>query len=130
MELVFNKFNFSQKFKEKYRYGKLIRMEILKKLKAAEKKSEIYQILKDLNPDILITLLVYADSQELKNKINIFIMEILDNTPIIDGKYLVEKGYRPGPEFREILDEYYAIQLDNNFRTRDEILKYKNLVKN
>ena len=127
LELVFNKFNFSQKFKDKYLYGKMIRGEILKKLKAAEKKSEIYQILKDLNPDILITLLVYADSQELKNKINIFIMEILDNTPIIDGKYLVEKGYRPGPEFREILDEYYAIQLDNNFRTRDEILKYKNL---
>ncbi len=127
LELVFNKFNFSQRFKDKYMYGKRLRGEILEKLDKAEKDSEIYGVLKDLNPDILITLLVYAGSQELKNKINRFIMEILDKTPIIDGKYLVGKGYKPGPEFRKILDEFYAIQLDNNLHTKDEILKYKNL---
>jgi poly(A) polymerase len=44
--------------------------------------------------------------------------------PLLDGDALIGLGYRPGPQFREILDALEEAQLDGAVRTRGEAVEF------
>ncbi|HUI92107.1 MAG TPA: CCA tRNA nucleotidyltransferase [Chitinivibrionales bacterium] len=49
---------------------------------------------------------------------------------LINGKDLIELGYKPGPIFGKILGEAYDLQLENKLQTRDEAIEWvKNSLK-
>ena len=44
--------------------------------------------------------------------------------PLVEGKDLIEIGYKPSKIFSEILEELYDLQLQNKFKNRVEALEY------
>ena len=42
--------------------------------------------------------------------------------PILMGRHLIELGLKPGPQFKQMLDAVYEMQLDGNVATLDEAL--------
>jgi tRNA nucleotidyltransferase/poly(A) polymerase len=46
--------------------------------------------------------------------------------PLIDGKSLIEFGYKPGPEFKTLLSQLYDLQLNKNIVDKNELLSTLN----
>lgn len=44
--------------------------------------------------------------------------------PLLLGRHLIERGLRPGPEFKTILDECYAHQIDGDFLDLESGLRF------
>lgn len=73
----------------------------------------------------------FTDNYEfLTEKSDEFANEPLIPPPLITGKDLIEKGLKPGPRFKQILDEIQTEQLENRLTTREEALKYLEKVLN
>lgn len=60
----------------------------------------------------------------LNEKTEEFASEPLIPPPLVTGKDLIERGLKPGPRFREILEEIQTEQLENRLGTREEGLSY------
>ncbi len=60
----------------------------------------------------------------LNEKAEEFANEPLIPPPLVTGKDLIERGLKPGPRFKEILDEIQTEQLENRLGTREEALEY------
>jgi poly(A) polymerase len=67
----------------------------------------------------------FTDNYEfLSEKSEEFASEPLIPPPLITGKDLIEKGLKPGPRFKEMLEEIQTEQLENRLSTREEALAY------
>ncbi len=60
----------------------------------------------------------------LNEKAEEFASEPLIPPPLITGKDLIQRGLKPGPRFREILEEIQTEQLENRLATREEAFAY------
>jgi len=60
----------------------------------------------------------------LNAKAEEFASEPLIPEPLVTGRDLIEKGLKPGPRFKEILEEIQTEQLENRLGTREEALRY------
>ncbi len=58
----------------------------------------------------------------LQNKIEEFVAEDLKPKPFINGNDLITLGFKPGPLFKEILDEAWDLQLEHTLTNRDDAL--------
>jgi hypothetical protein len=47
---------------------------------------------------------------------------VIDPPPLVDGQDLIRLGYKPGPEFKRLLEEVRNAQLDETIGTRDEAI--------
>ncbi len=121
IELIFNKFSFSQDFRKKYEYGIKKRVEVLSKLKKSDKNSDIYDILNEISLEVL--MLIYLEGKKTaKDKIKKFISDISKVKPLVTGADLISMGYKPGPEFRKILQGALYRQLDFKDITKEQLL--------
>ncbi len=67
----------------------------------------------------------FTDNYEfLSEKAEEFASEPLIPPPLVTGKDLIEKGLKPGPRFKEILEEIQTEQLENRLNTREEAMAY------
>ncbi|MES2983479.1 MAG: CCA tRNA nucleotidyltransferase [Verrucomicrobiota bacterium] len=67
----------------------------------------------------------FTDNYEFLNeKSEEFASEPLIPPPLITGTDLIEKGLKPGPRFKEILEEIQTEQLENRITTRVEALAF------
>lgn len=60
----------------------------------------------------------------LNEKAGDFASEPLIPPPLVTGKDLIARGLKPGPRFREILEEIQTEQLENRLGTREEAMSY------
>ncbi|UUV18486.1 CBS domain-containing protein [Fusobacteria bacterium ZRK30] len=123
LDLVFKKFNFSNKFIEKYDYGILIREKILDKLDSANKNSDIYNALKNISMEIITLIYIQNRKEKIKIKIENYIYNLSKIKPLIRGEDLLKNGDVPGVEFKEKLNTYFMKQLDMEEPTKEKILK-------
>ncbi|WP_321328760.1 CBS domain-containing protein [uncultured Ilyobacter sp.] len=121
IELIFNKFSFSQDFRKKYEFGIGKRSEALLKLKKAEKNSEIYDILNEISLEVL--MLIYLEGRDLaREKIRKFLFDLSKIKPLVTGADLISIGYKPSPEFRKILGYALYRQLDCKDITKEQLM--------
>ncbi len=67
----------------------------------------------------------FTDNYDFLNaKAEEFANEPLIPKPLVTGRDLVERGLKPGPCFKEILDEIQTEQLENRLATREEALEF------
>jgi putative nucleotidyltransferase with HDIG domain len=67
----------------------------------------------------------FTDNYDFLNeKSEEFANEPLIPPPLITGKDLIEKGLKPSPRFKEILEEIQTEQLENRIGTREEALDF------
>ena len=48
--------------------------------------------------------------------------EIINPPPLITGQDLIDRGLKPGPKFKEILETLRDAQLNGDIKTREEAL--------
>jgi len=67
----------------------------------------------------------FTDNYDFLNvKAEEFANEPLIPAPLITGKDLIEKGLKPGPRFKDILEEIQTEQLENRLNSREEAIAY------
>ncbi len=66
----------------------------------------------------------------LNQKAEEFANEPLIPPPLITGKDLIQRGMKPGPRFKEILEEIQTEQLENRLNTREDALSYLETLRN
>jgi len=60
----------------------------------------------------------------LIEKMKEYSQEELKPEPFINGHDLISAGMKPGPEMKTVLNEVYELQLEGQFKTRDEALQW------
>lgn len=58
----------------------------------------------------------------LQRKLEEFREDELRPKPLLNGDDLQQLGMKPGPAMKPILEEAYELQLENRFRTKDEVI--------
>ncbi len=123
LDLVFKKFNFSNKFIEKYDYGILIREKILEQLESADKNSDIYRALNNISMEIIILIYIQNRKETIKLKVENYIYKLSKIKSLVRGEDLLKDGQLPGIEFKEKLNTYFMRQLDMEDPSKEKILK-------
>ena len=83
-------------------------------------QSYIYKELHDLPMEVVLFILTKAKSKRVKQKIHQYISQMMYIKPSITGEYLKNLGLKPGPRFREILNELLYAILDGKVKNIDE----------
>ncbi|MEM9276818.1 MAG: poly(A) polymerase, partial [Cyanobacteria bacterium P01_F01_bin.143] len=96
-----------------------IELEITAKLADCNLASEIYQLLKPYKHGELI-LLAARTSPENRNIIWNYLTKLSKVQAILNGNDLKELGYKPGHQYKEMLDQLLAATLDKTITSRDE----------
>ncbi len=92
-------------------------------LKDPSSPSQVVTCLKPYDLPLLIELAVCADVV-LRQQIWRYLTHWQTVKPLLNGKDLIELGYRRGPEFKTILDAILAATLDDVMQTRDRAIAW------
>jgi len=132
--------------KEEYKVAWLIENHMKPNIALDMKKSTLYKLISEEFFDELI-ILCKADNassfpadpeREDKKEAGVIFLDSLKYTleatnehklpkPLLTGKDLINLGLKPGPQFREILDEVFDLQLEGSFSDKNAALDYVNL---
>jgi tRNA nucleotidyltransferase (CCA-adding enzyme) len=72
--------------------------------------------------EVLVFLYITGD-KNIRGKIWEYIFKISKIKPFVTGRDLIERGYKPGCEFRKILTGLLYRQLDFEGLTREKLLE-------
>ena len=125
-----------EEFCQRYRFNKEERESILKgknkakeleeKLKMSEflKPSSIYYLLQPLSQEILLFTIARAEEKGMEKRIFDYLSKMKNIKIKVDGNDLKQMGYKPSPEFTQILEEIKKAKLDGEIETEEEELVY------
>jgi tRNA nucleotidyltransferase (CCA-adding enzyme) len=85
--------------------------------------SEIYWLLIELDNEGLLYLMTIARKKYIQQAVSHFVTHLRSVTPLINGDDLQQLGYRPGPEFRTMLNHVIEAQLNGKVHDREEALE-------
>lgn len=100
-----------------------IESEITAKLPDFHLASEIYQL---LHPYKYVGLILFAvrTSQQNRNILWHYLTKLSKVQPILNGNDLKELGYKPGKQYKAMLDDLLTATLDKTITTRDEAIAF------
>ena len=97
--------------------------EIVPQLTKSRLPSQIYNILRSHKPLSLILLAARSDKQ-IRSILWQYITKLSQTKPILTGNDLKTLGYKPGPLYKQILDNVMAATLDGKIYDRPSAEKY------
>ncbi len=103
--------------KEKGAAGKIAR---LLDGRTLVKNSEIYWLLNGLSHEALLYLMALTRKQSGKKAVSLYVTHLRHIRPALGGKDLIALGYRPGPQFKKMLDRLLEARLDGEVHSRAE----------
>ncbi len=83
----------------------------------------LYDLLKDLCPEALISTIAFAVDKRNARKIIYYLINLRHIKCIISGKDLLTEGIKPGPHIRKIFDHIISLKLGGRKLSREEELK-------
>lgn len=95
--------------------------------KLAEKgvnPSLVYEYLKPLPMESLIFLSACSNNLRVWGYIKEYLERLRYEFPLITGEDLKELGYKPGPLFKEVLEEVKKAKMDKKVKSRDEEIRF------
>jgi len=87
------------------------------------KPSEIYWLLSDLDNEALLYLMTIGRKKYIQQAVSLYVTSLRTTRPLISGQDLQKAGYRPGPEFRTMLNHVIEAQLNGLIKSGPEALK-------
>ena len=85
--------------------------------------SQIHDALQTLRPEALAVLDSQLPAPQAK-RLEAYLGLRNKVSPLLDGKDLIDQGFRPGPGFSGILARSYGLQLDGKIKNRNQALKW------
>ena len=82
--------------------------------------SETYWLFQELAIEGLLYLMAISRKSSVKRCVSSYVTELRHTTTILNGDDLRRMGYKPGPEFRIMLNELLGARLDNLIETRED----------
>jgi tRNA nucleotidyltransferase (CCA-adding enzyme) len=86
------------------------------------KPSEIYWLLRDLDNEGLLCLMVIARKKHIQQAVSRYVTNLRDVRPLISGQDLLELSLLPGPRFRALLNQVIEAQLNGEISSKEEAL--------
>ncbi|NJN61360.1 MAG: CBS domain-containing protein [Coleofasciculaceae cyanobacterium RL_1_1] len=83
-------------------------------LQTSARSSEIYYTLQPYDRLTLLLVVLHCD-RSVRRKIWIYLNQLIDVAPILNGRDLQQLGYKPSPVFKEILADVLTKTLDGEF---------------
>ena len=84
------------------------------------KPAQIYRTLCDLPDEALIFLMAKSQSESVKRQISAFLTTYQRIHPLLNGTDLKAMGFKPGPQFRNILEKLLDARLNGEVNTDSE----------
>ncbi|MDW7651976.1 MAG: prohead protease, partial [Bacillota bacterium] len=86
------------------------------------KPSETYRLFSGQPPETLLLLQAESDQSRIWEYASFFWEKLRHITPDVNGRDLLDEGYKPGPDFQEVLDAIRDARLDGLVGSREEEL--------
>ncbi|MGC1392738.1 MAG: CBS domain-containing protein, partial [Coleofasciculaceae cyanobacterium] len=96
---------------------------VLKSLLSLKLNSEIVQLLRPYQISTLI-LLAVASPRNIRRKLWQYFSNLANVQAPLNGNDLKQLGYKPGPQYKEILDTLLAVTLDRVIENREEAIAF------
>ncbi len=81
---------------------------------------------KPLYPEILLCSMAKARNEKVKKFISIFFTKLRGTEVRLKGKDLINMGFKPGPLFKEIIEDILAAKLQGDVHTREDEIEFVN----
>jgi tRNA nucleotidyltransferase (CCA-adding enzyme) len=97
--------------------------QLARRLASTQLNSQIYQL---LHPYKFLQLILFAAKSELKNRRRIwqYITYLSQVKPLLNGNDLKTLGFKPGPLYKQILDDVLNKTLDHQIGDRHSAIQY------
>ncbi len=80
--------------------------------------SEIYWLLDSLSHETLLYLMALCAKQRGKKAVSLYVTHLRHVRPALDGRDLIALGYRPGPQFKTMLNHLLEARLNGEVQSR------------
>lgn len=87
---------------------------------ASMRPSQIVNHFKDIEIEGLLYLMAITRKNHVKKAISLYVTTLRHIVPELGGKQLIKMGYKPGPQFKEILTVLRHAKLDGRTKTTDD----------
>lgn len=84
------------------------------------KNSKIVKYFKEIKIEGLLYMMAIARRNHVRKAVSFYVTSLRYIEPILSGRDLVEMGYKPGPQFKQILTFLKNSRLDNLVQTVEE----------
>ncbi|BBD64292.1 polynucleotide adenylyltransferase region [Nostoc commune NIES-4072] len=97
--------------------------EVMESLPKCESPSQVVQLLRQYDLPMLI-LIALPSPRSLRHQIWEYLTVLANVQPLLNGNDLKELGYKPGPQYRQILDDMLAATLDRVIKDKTEAREF------
>lgn len=84
----------------------------------------VYDALSPLPNEVILYLMAKARHPDIKRYISLYFTQLKSVRTRVTGKELIRLGYRPGPQFKAILDDLLERRFAGQLRTRDDEISF------
>jgi tRNA nucleotidyltransferase (CCA-adding enzyme) len=96
-----------------------VQTEVMALLPTLQRPSQVVQLLRQYDLPILILIAVQSP-REIRHQIWEYLTVWANVQPLLNGNDLKKLGYKPGPQYRQILDNVLAATLDGVIKNKTE----------
>ncbi|MEH2051042.1 CBS domain-containing protein [Nostoc sp.] len=96
-----------------------VQTEVMTLLPTLQRPSQVLQLLRQYDLPMLILIAVQS-SREIRHQIWEYLTVWANVQPLLNGNDLKKLGYKPGPQYRQILDDVLAATLDGVIKDHTE----------
>ncbi|MEH2122371.1 CBS domain-containing protein [Nostoc sp.] len=100
-----------------------VQTEVMTLLPSLQRPSQVVQLLRQYDLPMLILIAVQS-SQEIRHQIWEYLTVWANVQPLLNGNDLKKLGYKPGPQYRQILDNVVAATLDGVIKDKTEAKEF------
>jgi tRNA nucleotidyltransferase (CCA-adding enzyme) len=86
--------------------------------------SRIFRLLQGTAPETLLYVMAKTSSEEVKRITSFYLTKLQHEAPEITGGELKALGFKPGPQFKQILDAVLDGKLDGKLKDRQAELEF------
>ncbi|WP_392536104.1 CBS domain-containing protein [Nostoc sp. C117] len=97
--------------------------EVLKSLTASQRPSQVVKFLRQYDLPMLI-LIALQSQQEMRRQIWHYLTVLANMQPLLNGNDLKKLGYKPGAQYRLMLDDILGATLDRMIKDRTEAKEF------
>lgn len=88
--------------------------------KRRPKPSEVYDILEPLPTEARLFMMAKTEDEEIKRDISLYFTSLKNVRTTLRGKDLIAMGFKPGPLFREIMNDLLMARLDQKIKSKED----------
>ncbi|MDM9384204.1 CBS domain-containing protein [Chlorogloeopsis sp. ULAP01] len=96
-----------------------VQAEVRESLPTCQRPSQVVKLLRQCDLPMLILIALHS-SRVIRQQIWHYLTVWANVQPILNGNDLKKLGYKPGPQYRHILDDLLAVTLDGEIKDRTE----------